>query len=191
MNAEVAAVLKNDGIAVIATDTIYGVVGSARSERTIRRLYEIKGRDEVKPFIILISSMDDLREFGVEIDGKSQELLMRLWPGAVTVILSVSEQERERVAYLHRGTNSLAFRMPAKDTLLELLRITGPVVAPSANPQGQPPATTIAEARKYFGTTVDSYQDGGIVQGEPSTIISIEGEQVTVVRQGSVHLDKM
>jgi L-threonylcarbamoyladenylate synthase len=186
MSEELATVLNNDGIAVAATDTLYGVLGSARSEEVVERIYKIKGRDEVKPFIVLVPSIEVLKEFGVELSQGDTDTLDAFWPGALTVILPVAEKDRERLSYLHRGTDELAFRLPAKEPLLELLQETGPLVAPSANLQGMEPAHTIEEAQAYFGNAVDWYEDGGEVTGLPSTIVRMHDGEMTVVRQGSV-----
>lgn len=191
MSDQLVSVLKNGGTAVLATDTIYGVVGSAHSEEVIRRLYELKGRDEIKPFIILIPTIETVEVFGVVLDRRIREILSKVWPGPVTVILPVREEDTDRLRYLHRGTNSLAFRMPAKKSLHELLQVVGPIAAPSANPQGMPPAATIAEAQKYFGDRVDHYEDEGTLIGEPSTIISISNGGVEILHQGNVSMDKI
>src|SRR3989338_7413332 len=77
---------------------------------------------------------------------------------------------------LHRGLGTIAFRLPDKEELRKLLREAGPIVAPSANIEGQPPAQTIEQAQKYFGTAVDFYIDGGEIDGKPSTILDLCGE---------------
>ncbi len=189
MNQDLIKIIKNNGTAVIATDTIYGVVASALSTIAVARLYEIKGRDEGKPFIILISNIDTLKEFGVFISDTDKEKLNTIWPNAVTVILPVDSTYQEQFAYLHRGTNELAFRLPAKESLHVVLEQTGPLVAPSANPQGLPTANTIIQAQNYFGDTVDHYEDGGVVQGNASTIITLKDGKITILRQGTVAID--
>jgi len=186
MNAELINILKNNGIAIVATDTLYGVLGNAHSEAVVQHIYELKGRDEDKPFIILIPDIGSLAQFGAVLSNTEKQKLAQYWPGAVTVIVPLAEAWREKFAYLHRGTNELAFRMPGKQSLLDLLKETGPLVAPSANPQGKEPAHTINEAQTYFGDEVDFYQDGGTVAGLPSTIIRLKDQHITIIRQGAV-----
>ncbi|MEO5646013.1 MAG: L-threonylcarbamoyladenylate synthase [Candidatus Paceibacterota bacterium] len=189
MNQDLIQVLNSNSIAVLATDTIYGVVASAHSTDAVARLYEIKGRDEGKPFIILIPSIDSLADFGVVLSAEDRTMLTTIWPNAVTVILPVDISQQEKFTYLHRGTNELAFRLPAKESLRVLLEQTGSLVAPSANPQGLSPAKTIAEARAYFANTVDFYEDGGAVEGNASTIVSLKNGTLTILRQGAVTID--
>lgn len=174
------AILKNDGIGILATDTLYGIVGSAFSKRAVERIYEVKGRTETKPFIVLISSLSDLKKFGVRLPSSQQKFLNEVWPGKVSVILPCSAKKFE---YLHRGTKSLAFRMPKKKPLRELLQKVGPLVAPSANPQGLAPAETIAQAKKYFGEKVDFYITGGRRKGKPSRLVRLSPDgKVEILR---------
>jgi len=189
MNTNLINILKNNGIVVLATDTLYGIVGNAHSQTIVERIYTIKGRDENKPFIILIPSIAALDSFGITLTEKDRQFLETVWPGAVTVILPIVPSHYGQLAYLHRGTNELAFRLPNKASLRSLLEQVGPLVAPSANPQSFEPAYTIAQAQEYFGTTIDHYEDEGEVRGEPSTIVRLKDGAPTIVRQGAVSLN--
>ncbi len=178
---QIINILKRGGAGVLPTDTLYGIVGRTLSLEVVERIYHIKKRSPEKPPIILISSITDLRFFGVE----ENPLVGKFWPGKVSIVLSCKNPEWE---YLHRGTQTLAFRLPDSPELLEILKETGPLIAPSANPEGQPPAENIAEARAYFGESVDFYQDGGVVRSSPSTIISLQNGTVQVLRKGAVEI---
>jgi len=125
MKAQYSALLKG-GIGVLPTDTIYGLVGPALSKKTVEKIYKTRKRDPKKPLIILISDLDDLKRFSVRIDKESRSLLKKLWPGKISVILPCKDK---RFKYLHRGTESLAFRLPAKKSLRRLIKKTGVVSA--------------------------------------------------------------
>ena len=171
-------ILREGGVAVIPTDTIYGIVGSALKPQTVARIYRLRKRNPKKPMIVLISSIRELAQFGVRIRKPVLRFLRGVWPGRVSVALSITGKKFE---YLHRGTGYIAFRVPAKKSLCELLEKTGPLVAPSANVEGKPPSTTIEEAQKYFGARVDYYLDGGKVEKKASTLVKIlEGKPVIV-----------
>jgi L-threonylcarbamoyladenylate synthase len=172
--------LRRSGIGVLLTDTIYGLVGQALSSRAVTRIYRVKGRSPKKPSIILISSVLDLSQFGIRPDKKTRQFLKRVWPGKVSVILPC---QNKKFRYLHRGLNALAFRLPAKQSLRALLRSTGPLIAPSANPEGFPPARNITEARAYFGSNVDFYMQGGKPARKPSRLISLSSGGPKVVRR--------
>lgn len=178
-------ILKNGGIAVVPTDTIYGLVGQALKNKTVERIYKVRKRSPDKPFIILISSVSDLKKFGVKIDSKIKKILEKYWPGPVSVILDCDK----KLDYLHRGTNSLAFRLPNDDWLISILKKTGPLVAPSANLEGQNPALTIKQAKRYFSNNVDFYFDRGKIESEPSTLIKIDSGNIIVLRSGSVKIN--
>lgn len=173
---EPANTLKKDGIGVMLTDTIYGVVGRALSKKAVQRIYRLKQRNPDKPFIILISSYADLSKFGV----KPSPALKKYWPGKVSIILRAPAP---KLRYLHRGTKALAFRLPQSAKLRAFLRKTGPLVAPSANPEGLPPARDIQEAAQYFGDKVDFYLDGGRRLGKPSKLIRIAQGKIEILRR--------
>ena len=177
--------LQKGAVGVMPTDTIYGIVCSALNEQSVERLYRIRERNEHKPCITLIPDASILALFGVTLDAPLKEALARVWPGAVSVIVDCPD---EQFAYLHRGTKSLAFRVPADKKLREFLRESGPVLAPSANPEGKSPARTIKEAKKYFGDKMDFYVDGGTLSNKPSTLVSYQNGNIKVIRQGTGHI---
>ncbi len=178
--------LRRGGVGVIPTDTLYGIVGSALSKKAVARMYTLRKRNPKKPMIILIGAVSDLKKFGVTLNTSGQSLVANYWPGKVSIILPIRVRDSRlalHLRYLHRGTNLLAFRLPAKKSLRKLLEKTGPLVAPSVNPEGKPPAKTIAEAKRYFGNRVDFYVDGGRLAGKPSKLIKIKNDKVEVLRK--------
>lgn len=177
--------MRKNQIGVIPTDTQYGVVGKALAVPVVDRIYQLRQRDEHKPMIILIPTIEDLQTFFVDIDTDTTAYLENLWPAKVSVILPCHHEAFE---YLHRGTNSLAFRIPDHQQLRELLSDVGPIVAPSANMQHQSPATTVKEAQDYFDTQVDFYLDGGVCDSPPSTIIKIVDGSIEIIRHGAVEV---
>jgi L-threonylcarbamoyladenylate synthase len=196
--------LKNGKVGIMPTDTIYGIVGSALRPATVRRIYRLRRRNPKKPMIILIGAVDDLAQFGVFLPSsrsasgrRVKKVLNRVWPGKVSVILPISPRRISRArgasdpsaetfltkfSYLHRGTGTLAFRLPRPRWLRSLLCETGPLVAPSANFEGEPSARTVGEARKYFAEKVDFYRDGGNLDSAPSTIIKINNGKSMILR---------
>ncbi len=183
----ITSILQKGGIGIIPTDTIYGVVGRAELKETVERIYAIRNRDHTKACIVLISSYEDLEKFTVELLPSDRDFIERhtLWPGKVSIILPITDS---RFTYLTRGTNSLAFRMPNVPELQELIRETGPLIAPSANKEGSPHARTIRMAEVEFRDLVDFYVDGGEMNEEASTIIRLIDGTFTLVREGAVHI---
>ena len=175
---QIIEILKNGGVGILPTDTIYGLVGSALKAGATERIYKIKGRKTDKPFIILISSVKDIKYFGINVK-EYKKIFNKYWPGPVSIILPVIDS---RFEYLHRGTGSIAFRLPKSDFLQRLIKETGPLVAPSANPEGYDPAKKIKEAKEYFGDKIDFYFDAGRIEGVPSKIIKIENGKEVIIR---------
>ena len=186
MRKENIEIIKNGGIGIIPTDTIFGIVGLASSPIAVKRINEIKKRDADKGFIILISSLGDLDGFGAEVSKRAKIFLKKFWPGALSVVLSV---KKENFPHLIKPNDTLAFRMPKDDSLLSILKETGPLVAPSANPQGLPPARNVTEAKKYFGNEVDFYEEGNCDNNLPSTVIKITADKLEILREGSVKIN--
>jgi L-threonylcarbamoyladenylate synthase len=167
---EVCELIAQGKIGVIRTDTIYGVIGQAANQTTVERIFSLKGRDETKPPIVLIHDMSALY------DGPSEEVrqvLDSVWPGRVSVIVPSPHAP----VWISRGETTATYRVPADEYLRKFLAATGPLVAPSANPQSLPPATTIEEAIEYFGDHVDFYVDGGrVVDNTPSQLLRVTSD---------------
>lgn len=178
MNTDVVQIIKKGGVGVMATDTLYGLIGKALDRGTVERIYQIKKRRPQKPLIILISSYDDLASFDIPVNQSLVVALQQFWPGPVSIILPCPAADLE---YLHRGSNTLAFRMPAKKALRQIIKQTGPLVAPSANPEGADPARNINEAKEYFGRNVDFYVSGKTAAA-PSRLIQIADGKITQLR---------
>lgn len=183
--ARVAEVLSAGGVGVLPTDTLYGLVGSALSSAAVARVYRLRRRDPKKPMIVLIAAPDELKKLGAKLSPRTRRILKKVWPGKVSVIVPCPSR---KFAYLHCGTKTIAFRLPRPAWLRALLRRTGPLVAPSANIEGMPPARTIREARKYFGHKAAFYVDRGRLVSRPSTLIAIKGRRAAVLRQGAARV---
>ncbi|MDD4606937.1 MAG: L-threonylcarbamoyladenylate synthase [Patescibacteria group bacterium] len=177
--------IKNGQVGILPTDTLYGLVGSALNSRSVERIYQIKKRDLTKPLIVLISSIQDLNLFKIKLEKWHKDFLEKYWPGEVSVILNCPNEEFK---YLHRGSQTLAVRLPDKPDLIDLIQQTGPLVAPSANPENSAPALNIQQAQNYFGQQVDFYVDQGELNSSPSTLVDLTGEEIKVLRQGKVKI---
>ncbi len=166
-------VLQNGGIVVMPTDTIYGIVGRAEDRNVVEKIYEIRKRTPEKPCIVLIGNTEELDKFSIKLSDEQKAKLQKFWYEENRPISVVLDCLEEKFAYLHRGTNSLAFRLPASQELRDLLLKTGPLIAPSANLEKFPASENIEDARKYFGDQVDLYVDGGLITSKASRVIKL------------------
>jgi L-threonylcarbamoyladenylate synthase len=176
---EIIRLLVQGGVGLLPTDTVYGMSGRALDKAAVERLFELKGRDETKPFIILIPCIEILNK--LSISAEQADIVKSYWPGPLSVIFQSSAPE-----YLTRGTGSLAVRLPGHPGLINLMRQTEPLVSTSANLQGQPPVSSVRQARVIFGNKLDFYVDAGELTSPPSTLVDIKGGKLKVVRQGMV-----
>lgn len=171
-------ILSENGVVVMPTDTIYGLVGKALEKETVERIYNIKKRAPEKPCIILIGNIDELNKFDIVLSEGQKKELEKYWPGPISIVLSCSDESFE---YLHRGTKTLAFRLPTSQTLQNLLLQTGPLIAPSANTETMFPSKNIEEAKGYFGNSVDLYVDGGEIETKASKLIKLNNDDSVIV----------
>jgi L-threonylcarbamoyladenylate synthase len=171
--------LRNDGVAVVRTDTIYGIIARADSEAAVEKVYAAKHRNPAKQCIVLLSTVPSDFAYGSIIQQYSAEAAQ-----PTSVIVPATHQP----SWLLRGGDTLAYRVVRDPFLRSVVEAVGPVIAPSANPESLPPARTIEEAKSYFGETVDCYIDGGEV-GESvsaSAIVSVnESGAISFIRNAS------
>jgi L-threonylcarbamoyladenylate synthase len=164
---DLAGVLRAGGVALIPTDTIYGLHALATDERAIARIAVMKGRDNDKPFVIIASSIDQLRALGATVPKE----LSRIWPAPLTAILA-------------SGRTTIAARIPDLEWLRALLQRTGPLVSTSANRSGDPPITSPHDLAQDLQDVLDAVLDQGPREGKPSTIVDFTGAEPRLVREG-------
>lgn len=172
-------VLLADGVALLPTDTIYGLHVAAGSDAAVRKLVELKGRDGEKPFIVLGASLEQLENLGVQFDARAREVLEDVWPGPLTVVVPL-----ESPIAASRGTSTLAVRVPALPWLRSLLEQTGPLASTSANRSGEPAVTTPAELSHDLHASLDAVYDAGRLEAKASTIVALTGDEPRLIREG-------
>lgn len=171
------------GLIVLPTDTVYGIGCDAFSAFAVNALLEAKGRGRQSPPPVLIPSMDTLCALTDNPPAVAFKLADKFWPGALTMIL----RAQASLSWdLGETKGTVALRMPDSEIALALLKEVGPLAVSSANLTGEPAATNIAEAQKYFDDKVGVYLDGGESKSsKPSTILDLtEPGFVKVVRVG-------
>ncbi len=164
------SILWQGKVVVMPTDTIYGVVGRALDKGTVERIHEMKKRDPKKPLIVLLGDWRELGKFSIELTSEQKQEIKKKTTEPISFVIDFPN---DAFSYLHRGTGTLAVRLPDSREFRDFLLKTGPLVAPSANPEGLPPAKNIEEAKRYFGTSVDFYQDGGEIIGKASKLVRL------------------
>jgi L-threonylcarbamoyladenylate synthase len=197
------AALGRKELAVIPTDTVYGLACDAFSHEGVKKLLETKGRDRQSPPPVLIGNTAALDGLAQQVPQLAHKLAQTFWPGALTMIL----QAQPSLTWdLGETKGTVALRMPDHKIALALLQETGPLAVSSANLTGEPAATTCQQAEKALGSKVKIYLDGGASpKGEASTIVDMtdlvdsvsdSGEIVTtgkakILRRGALSKEKL
>ena len=181
---DAAAVLRRGGVVAFPTETFYGLGAAALDRAASRRIFELKGRPETKPVLLLVGSIAMAESVG-EVSARARALMARHWPGALTLVLRARPSVPEEVT---AGTGTVGVRLSPHPVARGLVGALGaPVTAPSANPSGLEPPTTASAVLAYFRDAIDLVLDGGpTAGGEPSTILDTTVEPPRVLRQGAV-----
>jgi L-threonylcarbamoyladenylate synthase len=182
MNPDVAAVARvvsEGGVALLPTDTIYGLHALATNDAAIAKLAGMKGRDDGKPFIVLAASIEQAETIGARFPPQTREILRQYWPGPLTAIVLLNE-----AIAASRGASTIAVRVPELAWLRDLVARTGPLASTSANRSGEPPIHDPKLLSHDLQERIDVVIDGGSLEGKPSTIVDFTGDEPRFIREG-------
>lgn len=184
---EAARYIKNGGLVVFPTETVYGIGADASNPRACKRIFEAKGRPSDNPLIVTVGSLEQALEIG-KIPGEYLPAIGKIWPCPLTFIVEANSRLPQEVT---AGLNTVSLRMPAHPVALELIKESGvPIAAPSANASKKPTATNAQQAMRYFDGKVDCIIDSGpAFFGLESTIIDLR--TFTVIRPGPFTIEEL
>jgi L-threonylcarbamoyladenylate synthase len=170
---------------VFPTETVYGIGADACSATAVERLVRVRGREEGKPILVLVRDVEMAEAtVAAEVPAAARRLAARFWPGPLTLVVAA---RAGLPAALTAGGGTIGVRAPGHPLARALVAGLGrPVTAPSANPPGQAAPRRLEEARAHFGTRVAVYLDGGALPGGASTVATVEGGTVRVLRPGPI-----
>ena len=175
-------ILEKDGVIIFPTDTVYGIGCNPYSTKAIQRIYQIKKRDETKPFPILGYSKDELNKI-VFFDEKSSRLIDKFWPGKLTLVLKLKDQKLKETMSL---SDKVAVRVPNNKCVLSLLKECKLLIGTSANTSGTPSLIDSKDCNEQL-SNYDILIDYGRIQSDgESTIIEINNGELNVIRIGSI-----
>lgn len=184
--AQAAQALRDGGLVLLPTETVYGLAADAGDPRAVAAIYESKGRPSFNPLIAHVTDLEAAQRFAA-FDARAVALARAFWPGPLTLVAPVSGPDR--VCDLARaGLDTVAVRAPAHPLAQALLAaFGGPVVAPSANRSGRPSPTTFADAWEETGLAARAALDGGACAvGLESTVVAVLDGPVRLLRPGGV-----
>ena len=173
-------IIKNGGIVIFPTDTVYGIGCNPYNINSIKKIYEIKSREKIKSLPVLAYSLDIVKEITC-IDSFTEKIIKKYWPGPLTLILKLTDKKLKKSLKLDK---KIAVRIPDSKCTLKLLEKCGLLVGTSANISGNSAYTNPDECIKNI-KNYDIFLNGGRItsKGE-STIIEIENEKIKMIREG-------
>jgi L-threonylcarbamoyladenylate synthase len=174
--------LRAGRLVVYPTDTLYGLAARADDPDAVDRLARAKGRPSGQPVSVALSSTEELEPFAV-LTPPGRRWIRSHLPGPFTVLAPAAPLGRRSFPASVRGAaGALGFRVPDHPLARELARMAGPITATSVNRHGEPPARSLAEARRTFGDEVAVYLTGGPrPTGRPSQLVDLSRDPPALV----------
>jgi len=181
-------ILKNKGIVVLPTDTVYGIMTSVFNFDGQKQIYKLKNRAQKKPLILMSDKIETLKKFVVfpkDID----KIVMEFWPGQLTLILPTTELGKMSIG----GRDNLGVRIPNCKILLDIMaKYDVPLMTTSANISGKDSAKTAETAIEYFNNKIDLIVDAGKCEFSfESTVIDMVKFPYVVIRKGCLDCHKL
>lgn len=185
---EVINELKNDGIIIFPTDTVYGIGCNCFSEKAIKKIFEVKSRIEKKPINVLTNQVDKINKVVRKISKEEQKIISSYMPGALTIILDKKEEVPD---VLTSKLDTIGVRIPDNEIALNILKnFEVPIATTSVNISGESPGVEVKDFIEKFNDKVDIIIDGGKCKiGTASTIVRVdENCQTKILRKGSINI---
>ena len=182
---EAANIIKNGGIAVYPTETVYGLAAAYNNESALKRLFAVKGRKETKPVLLLIESIKQLYGLAAEIQPESLLLARKWWPGPLTILFKALPSLS---SYLTGNEGKVACRISSHAVAQRLVELVGsPITSTSANLAGGATASRSADIPDELLEQVDVVIDAGATPGGlASTLLDVTTRPFTVIREGAI-----
>ncbi len=177
---EAGACLEGGGVVAFPTETVYGIGARADLREAVERLETLKERPSDKPFSFHLAHPDQLGDLVGEVPPAARALADRYWPGPLTLVLDApTDAEPGRTVGIRVPADAIARRL--------IERAGGPLFVPSANPAGEPPATTADEVEVYFGDRLDALVDAGeVLLKQASTVVKVDASGFHILREGII-----
>ncbi len=182
---EVAQIIKNGGLVLFPTETVYGLGANGLDENAVKKIYIAKGRNENNPINLLVSNIEMIESVAKDISDLEYKLMESFFPGPFTIIL---KKKSIVPSIVTANGDTVGVRMPSGIIAKELVELAGvPIAAPSANISGKPSGTNFNDIYSDFKDKVDYMIDGGDSSiGIESTIVKVIDNIPHILRPGSI-----
>jgi L-threonylcarbamoyladenylate synthase len=184
--------IKKGGIVLFPTDTLYGLGVDALNAEAVKKLRELKGREEKKPISIIVSDIEMAKEYA-EVTPLAAKLAEAFLPGKLTLVLQAKSNLPEE---LTAGTGTIGIRIPNHLLCQNLARELGrPITATSANVAGKEPQNSVPEILEQFGAKAKlierSIDVGTLAESLPSTVVDARRNKLKIIREGAIEEEKL
>ena len=187
---EAAALIAKGALVAVPTETVYGLAGNGLDAEAVERIYEVKGRPEVKPLSLMVPGQEAMERYCEDVPPQARALAERFWPGPLTMILRHKPIVPDAVT---AGLDTVGMRCPAHPVCRAIIAAAGvPVAAPSGNTSGRPSPTNMADMLEDMDGKIDGIVDGGpCAVGVESTIIDLTCTPPRLLRPGGITLEQL
>jgi L-threonylcarbamoyladenylate synthase len=184
---KIVAALSLGDVVALPTETVYGLAAIVGDGTALRKIFEVKARPLLDPLIVHVLNLPSLRDL-VDVDEKCFDRVRLLadafCPGPLTFVLKKKKSVPDIIS---AGKKTVAIRMPSHPIFREVLRRSGPLAAPSANPFGYVSPTRAEHVRTSMGDKISHILDGGPCEvGVESTILDLSGKRFSILRPGAI-----
>ena len=177
---ELLSVLKKGEIALLPSDTVYGLFADATNIESIRKIDNAKHSN--KPHLIVVSSVDMLKEYVSEINDLQYKLINKYWPNTLTILFKKNDKISDE---LTKGSPYIGVRMPNNKFLLDLInRFKKPLISSSANITNEEVITSVDLLDKKLEKEISYIYDDGKLSNIASTLIKVDNNKITFLREG-------
>ncbi|WP_232323593.1 L-threonylcarbamoyladenylate synthase [Catenuloplanes japonicus] len=174
------------GVALVPTDTVYGLAVAAGRPESAARIFAMKQRPAMRNLPIMVSGVDQLPSLGAVVTPDARKLLDAFAPGPITIAFGLSGAP-DWLA----GRDEIAVRIPKEEALLAILRETGPLLVTSANAHQQETPETVADILAQLTGEPDIVLDGGPRRSVPSTLVNCNLPTPRIERVGQIPEDQI
>ncbi len=171
----------NDGkIALLPSDTVYGLFADATNSESIKRIDDAKHSN--KPHLILVSSLEMLKEYTSEISDLQKKIIDKYWPNTLTILFKKNDKIDDN---LTKGSEYIGIRMPNNKFLLDLInKFNKPLISSSANITNEKVITSVDLLDEELKSHISYIYDVGVLNDMASTLIKVENNKIIILRSG-------
>ena len=181
---KIVEIINSSGLVISPTDTVYGIMGDALNKESIKNVYDVKHRDYKKPLILLMSSIDMIKEYTLDISEDEMNLMKKFYPGCMTLLLKRNSKVDDMIC---NNGEYVGVRIPDNKDLLSIIEKLGrPVFSTSCNISGNDVVRSVDEIDEEIISKVDYIYDGGYIDSVSSTVVRIDNGEVVILREGNL-----